>query len=159
MALEYLVLMVACLSLWATSFKLSTLAYTFDEFLNVAIGILQRANTPTAYRSSSAQLSFDQRESVVKMLFSKLTNDSPVPRTWDTQHLDLNGPPTMYAQRRQPYPIECVRAACSTFSAAEVERLGIDGTEWYVPRAIESCVEGPCAAWDGEVSGCEGASR
>jgi len=48
MALEYLVLMVACLSLWATSFKLSTLAYTFDEFLNVAIGILQRANTPTA---------------------------------------------------------------------------------------------------------------
>ena len=68
-AFEFLVLMVACLSLWATSFKLSTLAYTFDEFLNVAIGILQRANTPTAYCSSSAQLSFDQRESVVKMLF------------------------------------------------------------------------------------------
>ncbi len=57
----------------------------------------------------------------------------------------------MHAQRHQPYPIECVRAACRIFSA-EVERLGIDGAKWYVPRAIESCIEGPCCAWGGEVS-------
>ncbi len=55
-AFEFLVLMVACLSLWATSSKLSMLANTLDVFLNVAIGILQRANTPTAYRLSLAQL-------------------------------------------------------------------------------------------------------
>lgn len=41
--------MVACLSLWATGFKLSPLAHTLDKFFNVVFGGLQRADTTTAY--------------------------------------------------------------------------------------------------------------
>ena len=87
----------------------------------------------------------------------QLTNDGPVPRARDPQHLDLNGPPTVHAQRRQPHPIERIRAARRALSAAaEVERLGVDGgAEWHVPRAIEPRVERPCAAGDGEVPGRE----
>jgi hypothetical protein len=47
--------MVARLSLWTTGFKLSPLAHTFDKFFHVAVSVLQRADTPTAYRRSSAQ--------------------------------------------------------------------------------------------------------
>ena len=47
--------MVARLSLWTTGFKLSPLAHTFDKFFHVAVSVLQRADTSTAYRRSSAQ--------------------------------------------------------------------------------------------------------
>ena len=47
--------MVACLSLWTTGFKLSPLAHALDKFFNVAIGVLQRADTSTAYHRSSAR--------------------------------------------------------------------------------------------------------
>ena len=40
--------MIACLPLWATSFKLSAFAYIFDDFFNIALGGLQKAHTSTA---------------------------------------------------------------------------------------------------------------
>ena len=46
--------MIARLSLGTTSFKLSTLAYTLDNFFNIAVGGLQKAHASTAYYSSSA---------------------------------------------------------------------------------------------------------
>jgi len=64
----------------------------------------------------------------------------------------------MHAQRRQPHPIERIRRtdiaalALATFAATEVERRGIYDTERDVTRAIESGVERPGTAGDGEVS-------
>jgi hypothetical protein len=54
--------MIACLSLWATGFKLSALAYTFDNFFNIAVGGLQKAHTSTAYYSSSAHSTVSREE-------------------------------------------------------------------------------------------------
>jgi hypothetical protein len=48
--------MIACLSLWATGFKLPTLAYILDKFFNIPVGGLQKAHTSTAYYSSSVQI-------------------------------------------------------------------------------------------------------
>ena len=93
-----------------------------------------------------------------------LTDDGPVPRARDPQHLDLDRPPTMHAQRRQPHAIERIRRrtaltaslALATFAAtvaiAEVERRSIHDTERNVAGAIESRIERPGAARDGEVS-------
>jgi hypothetical protein len=47
--------MVACLSLWATGFELSTLAYILDDFFNIPVGGLQKTHTSTAFQTSSAQ--------------------------------------------------------------------------------------------------------
>jgi hypothetical protein len=55
--------MIACLSLWATGFKLSTLAYTYDKFFNIAVGGLQKAHTSTAYYSSSAHSKWRRKSS------------------------------------------------------------------------------------------------
>lgn len=48
--------MIACLSLWATGFKLPTLSYVLDKFFNIAVDGLRKAHASTAYYSSSAQL-------------------------------------------------------------------------------------------------------
>jgi hypothetical protein len=55
--------MIACLSLWATGFKLSTLAYTYDKFFNIAVGGLQKAHTSTAYYLSSAHSKWRRKSS------------------------------------------------------------------------------------------------
>lgn len=70
--------MVACLSLWATGLKLSPLAHTFNEFFNIVVGGLQRADTSTAYcpKLSSAQIKGRRKN-------SQLTNNGPVPRARD----------------------------------------------------------------------------
>jgi hypothetical protein len=54
--MEFLVLMIACLSLWATGFKLPTLGYILDKLFNIPVGGLQKAHTSTAYYSSSVQI-------------------------------------------------------------------------------------------------------
>jgi hypothetical protein len=159
-AFEFLVLMVACLSPWATSSTLSMLAYTFDEFLNVAIG-----NPPRSQYADglSLELSPTSTKERGENAF-KPTDDNPVARTRDTQHLDLNGPPTMHAQRRRLYPIECVQATCCTFSA-EVEPSNLNVSVSTVPNGMSSARSNRALkdhAQDGMeryISRCEGARR
>lgn len=82
-----------------------------------------------------------------------LTNDRPIPRAWDPQHLDLDRPPTVHTQRRQPHPVQRIRAPGALPCAAEVQRLSIDIVARNITRTIEARVEAPRTARYREIPG------
>lgn len=83
----------------------------------------------------------------------KPTNNRPIPRARDPKHLTLNHPPTMQAQRGQPYAIHRIRTPIAPLPAQiqGIRKVRTGNREPRRTRALILRVEGPSAAWDGEV--------
>ena len=65
----------------------------------------------------------------------------------------------MHAQRRQPHPVQRIRASRALPRAAKVQRLGIDIAVRDVTRTIEASVEPPRTARYREIPGRAHARR
>ena len=98
------------------SFSLPGLKYTPHlHFFNYPFHIGQRLRVAQRVHAFSA-LAQGQPCAFTKSL-RQLTNNGPIPRTRNPQHLALNLPTTMQTQGRKPDPIHRIRALPASFAA------------------------------------------